>query len=60
VNETAEDAVRRVCVDGVSIDVPVRAFGARMGLVDRRKGELLAATPGAAIRRVAGGPTTAG
>jgi hypothetical protein len=53
VNETAEDAVRRVCVDGLSLDVPVRAFGARMGLVDRRNGELIAATAGAAVSRAA-------
>jgi hypothetical protein len=60
VNETAEDAVRRVRVDGVSLDVPVRAFGARMGLVDRRNGELLVATSGAVIRPASGTRTGAG
>lgn len=46
VNETAADAVRRVIVDGASIDVPVGAHRARMALVERRTARVLAATAG--------------
>jgi hypothetical protein len=50
----AESAARRVRVDGVPFDVPVRAFGSRMAPVDRQTSELFAATHGAAITRAAG------
>lgn len=53
VNEMAEDTVRRVRVDGVPFDVPVRALGARMALIDRQTGQLVTATRGAAIARAA-------
>ena len=46
VNESAADAVRRVTIDARAIDVPVRAYGARMVLLERPGGRLLAATPG--------------
>jgi hypothetical protein len=51
VNEMPEDAIRRVRVDGVSFDLPVSAFGARLALVDRQMSQLVAATPGEAIVR---------
>lgn len=51
VNETAEDTRRVVHVDGVAFEVPVRAFGARMAVVDRSTGKLAAATPGEPIQR---------
>jgi hypothetical protein len=51
VNETPEDARRRVRVDGVAFDVPVRAFGARLALVDRQVSVVLATTPGEEIVR---------
>ena len=50
VNETADEAVRRISVDGLPVDVPVRACGARMVLVRRGSGEVLAATPGEPVR----------
>lgn len=46
VNETASDAVRRVHVDGAVFDVPVRAYRARLALIERRSGKILVATPG--------------
>jgi hypothetical protein len=51
VNETPEDVRRRVFVDGAAFDVPVRAHGARMAVVSRETGQLVAATPGAPIGR---------
>ena len=51
VNETADEAVRRVSVDGMPVEVPVRACGARLALVQRNRGEVLAETPGAPIRK---------
>jgi hypothetical protein len=51
VNEMAEDATRRVRVDGVAFDLPVPAFGARLGLVDRQMSQLVVATPGEPIVR---------
>jgi hypothetical protein len=50
VNETPEDAQRSVQVDGVGFDVAVRAHGARMALLERGTGKLLAITPGAALK----------
>jgi hypothetical protein len=52
VNETAEDARRRVAVDGVPFDIPVRAHGARMVLVERGSAKLLAATTGPDVQRM--------
>jgi hypothetical protein len=51
VNEAAEDAVRRVAVDGLPLEVPVKAYGARLALIGRGDGDVLAATPGAPLRR---------
>jgi len=51
VNETAADAVRRVTVDGASFDVPVKAYRARLALVERKTGRVLALTPGEALTR---------
>jgi hypothetical protein len=51
VNETAAEAVRRVTVDGASFNVPVKAYRARLALVERRTGRVLAATPGEALAR---------
>jgi hypothetical protein len=56
VNETAADAVRRVSVDGVSVDIPVRAFGARLAVIARRGARLVTATPGDPVQvRLGGG-----
>jgi hypothetical protein len=52
VNETPEDTRRRVRVDAASLDVPVRAYGARLCLVERNTGKVLVATAGEAITRV--------
>jgi len=49
VNETPEDARRQLSVDGRSYLIPVRAYGARLALVDRSTHTLAAATPGDAI-----------
>ncbi len=51
VNETPEDARRQVRVDGTLFELPVRAYGARMALIDRRERTVLASTPGEAITR---------
>jgi hypothetical protein len=51
VNETAEDVRRRVAVDGLALDIPVRAFGARLALIEAGSGRVLCSTPGAAIDR---------
>lgn len=51
VNETAADAVRLVTVDGLAIEVPTRAYGARMALLERPTGQLLAATPGKPLQQ---------
>lgn len=51
VNETAEDARREVRVDGAAFGVPVRAYGARMVLIDRRERAVVAATMGEPIGR---------
>ncbi len=52
VNEMPENALRRVHVGSMAFDVPVPAYGARMALVERSSGKLLAATPGESLRRV--------
>jgi hypothetical protein len=49
VNETAEDATRRVTIEGKAIDIPVLAGRARLVLVERGTGKLLASTPGADV-----------
>lgn len=49
VNETPEDARRRLRVDGQGYVIPVRAYGARLALVDRGARAIIAATPGDAI-----------
>ncbi len=46
VNETSMDAVRRVVVDGHPLSIPVRAGRARLVLVERTSGRLLASTEG--------------
>jgi hypothetical protein len=50
VNETAEDAARRVTIEGRPLDVVVPAGRARLVLVERATGKVLAATPGGAVR----------
>jgi hypothetical protein len=52
VNETPENARRRARVDGVAFDIPVRAFGARLALVDRQENQVVTATPGEDLIRV--------
>lgn len=51
VNERAEPASRRVVVDGRTFGVPVRAFGARLALIDRASGDVVVATPGESVTR---------
>jgi hypothetical protein len=51
VNETPEDVQRRVEVDGVAFDVPVIGHGARMAVVERSSGRVIALTPGVDLRR---------
>jgi hypothetical protein len=50
VNETAEDATRRVTIEGRAVDIPVLAGRARLVLVERGTGKVLAATPGASVK----------
>ena len=50
VNERPEATSRRVVVEGRSFAVPVRALGARLVIVERATGKILAATKGEAIR----------
>lgn len=50
VNETAEDTTRRVRVDDVALEVPVKAYGARLALVERRSGRVIVATPGGPLQ----------
>jgi hypothetical protein len=49
VNETTEDALRRVKVEGRSVGIPVPAGRTRLALFEHGTGRVLAATPGAAI-----------
>ena len=51
VNETAADVERTVSIDGVMLQVPVEAHGARMALVERPGGRVIRATPGEPIRQ---------
>ena len=51
VNETPDEAQRRVVVDERAFEVPVRAYGARLALIERETGRIRAATPGGAITR---------
>ncbi|MDB4936977.1 MAG: glycoside hydrolase, partial [Labilithrix sp.] len=46
VNERPERAVRRVRAAGAAFDIPVAALGARLVLVERGTGRVLASTPG--------------
>lgn len=46
VNERPEPTSRRVIVDGRAFGVPVRAYGARLVLVERPSGKIVATTPG--------------
>jgi hypothetical protein len=46
VNETGEAARRRVVADGRAFDIPVAAWCARLVLIERATGRLLAATAG--------------
>lgn len=50
VNERPERAVRKVNADGRSFEIPVAPLGARMVLVERGTGKIVAATPGDAIK----------
>lgn len=50
VNERPEATARRVVVEGRSLSVPVRAFGARLAIVERGTGKIIAATKGDAIK----------
>ena len=49
VNETAEDATRRVTIEGRAVDIPVPAGRARLVLVERGTGKVLASTPGTEV-----------
>ncbi len=51
INERAEPASRRIIVDGRAYAVPVRAYGARLALVDRATGDVVVTTPGEAVTR---------
>lgn len=51
VNETPDEARRRVLIDDLVLHVPVRAFGARLALIEPGTGRVLAATPGDPITR---------
>ncbi len=46
VNERSERATRRLNADGRAFDVPVAALGARMLVVERGSGRVVASTPG--------------
>lgn len=50
VNERPEASVRKVKADGRTFEIPVAALGARMVLVERGTGKIVAATPGDAIK----------
>ena len=49
VNETPQDASRRVVVDGRALEIPVLAGRTRFALVESGSGRLVAATPGPEI-----------
>jgi hypothetical protein len=49
VNERPERAVRRVRVGAATLEVPVAALGARLVVVERATGRVVASTPGDAI-----------
>ena len=49
-NESPADAVRRVSVDDHVFEVPVSAYGARIAVVERQTGLVLAATSGEPLR----------
>jgi hypothetical protein len=51
VNETPDDARRRVLIDELVLHVPVRAFGGRLALIEAGTGRVIAATPGAPVAR---------
>ena len=50
VNETPSDATRTVHVDGAVFDIPVRAYRARLVLIERSSGKILVTTPGHGVR----------
>lgn len=50
VNESAEDATREVTIEGRPLQVLVPAGRARLVLVERGTGKVLASTPGGAVR----------
>lgn len=50
VNETPSDAERTIQVDGVGLVVPVKAYGARLVLIERQSGRVIVATPGETVR----------
>jgi hypothetical protein len=52
VNETAEDAWRRLRIEGATFEIPVTAGRSRLILFERGSGRILAATPGETPRRV--------
>jgi hypothetical protein len=43
--------VSRVVIDGRALSIPVRALGARLALVERPSGKLVASSPGEPIAR---------
>jgi hypothetical protein len=51
VNERTEPASRRIVVDARTYAVPVRAYGARLVLVDRATGDVVVTTPGDPVTR---------
>jgi hypothetical protein len=50
-NETSADARRSMTVDGKAYEIPCPAGRARMALIGRERGEILASTPGQAVER---------
>ena len=53
VNETAEDAERRLVIGGRNIVVPVRAGRTRLVLFERGTGRIVVATPGREVTATA-------
>ena len=49
VNETASDATRVVTVDNRRVNIPVSAGRARLVLVERQTGRVVASTPGPTV-----------
>lgn len=59
VNETAADATRQVAIEGRPLQVVVPAGRARLLLVERGTGKVLASTPGGSVTPVTGKATSA-